>query len=247
MLCPPGLVAECSENSAGANAGPLGTHRLRSHTVPLSRRPVTAGPTPLGEIAQQTGLILATRSWLERTVANVAFDGFIFGQDVLCNEPDEGADRGALERGWRADGVTLAVGSLPWRPMPVTWIAVQSKRGANHLDLDRIADASGSDSGSRLVGHERFDETFDLDADDDGMDRVWELLTDEVCDWAVAADEQYGPLTVVFDGAEPKSHDALEHGATVYVAREVDNNDAFVNTLAVTVELVSQLRHATET
>jgi hypothetical protein len=176
----------------------------------------------------------------------VAFDGFIFGHDVVCDEPDEGAERSALERGWRADGVTLAVGSLPWRTMPVPWIAVQSKRGANHLDLDAIADASGSDSGSRLVGHTRFDETFDLDADDDGMDRVRELLTDEVCDWAVAADEQYGPLTVVSDGAEPESHDAVEHDAMVYVAREVDNDDAFVNTLAITTELVSQFRHALE-
>ncbi len=177
----------------------------------------------------------------------MAFDGFIFGHDVLCNDPKSGADRGALERGRRADGVTLAVGSLPWRPMPVPWIAVQSKRGENYLDLDRIADASGSDSGSRLVGHSRFDETFDLDADDDGMDRVRELLTDEVCDWAVAADEQYGPLVVVFDGAEPESHDSPEHGATVYLARKVDDDDAFVNTLAVTVELVSQFRDATET
>lgn len=92
----------------------------------------------------------------------MAFDAFVFGNDVLCDEPEEGAFRGALERGRRADGVTLAVGSLPWRPMPVPWIAAQSKRGANHLDLDRLADASGSDTGSRLVGHTRFDETFDL-------------------------------------------------------------------------------------
>lgn len=231
----------------GETLGTSGPTGYGHHPVPFSRRRSTGGPTPLSEIAQRSGLVLTTRSWLERTVANVAFDGFIFGHDVLCNEPDDGAARGALERGRRTDGVTLAVGSLPWRPMPVPWIAVQSKRGENHLDLDPLADASGADTGSRLVGHARFDETFDLDADDDGMERVREMLSDDLCDWAVAADGQYGPLIVVFDGAEPESHDAPEHGATVYVAREVSDDQAFVDTLAVTVELVNQLRHATET
>lgn len=71
------------------------------------------------------------------------------------------------------------------------------------------------------------------------------MLNDEVCTWAVAADEEYGPLIVVFDGAEAESSDALAHGATVYVAREV-SNDQDVDTLAITVELVNQLRDATE-
>jgi len=198
--------------------------------------------SPLLEIAEQTGLVLATRTWLERTVADVAFDAFRFGHDVLCNEPAEGHVRGALERGQNADGVVLAVGSIPWRPMPVPWIAIQSNRGANHLDLDSVADSSGTDTGSRLVGHTRFDETFSVDADDDGMDRVRALLSADVCDWAVAADERHGPLIVVFDGPEAASNEALEHDATVYVAREVDNDAAFVDTLTITLDLVEQLR-----
>ena len=182
---------------------------------------------------------------MKRSVANVAFDSFVFGHDVLCTEPGEGKDSGALERGTRADGITLAVGSMPWRSMAVPWIAVQSKRGRNHLDLDALADASSDNTGSRLVGHARFDDVFDLDADDGAMDLVRSVLTDELCAWALEADERYGPLTVVFDGPEADSQDSAGHGTTVFVAREVGDDDAFIETMAITIDLVTELLRAT--
>jgi hypothetical protein len=200
----------------------------------------------LATIAGNSDLVLTTRTWMERTVADVAFDSFTFGHDILCTEPTDGEGRGALERGVRTDGITLAVGSMPWRSANVPWIAVQSKRGANHLELDPLADASSDNNGSCLVGHARFDETFELDADDDAMDLVRSVLTDDLCDWAVDADDRYGPLTVVFDGPEEASNDAAAHGTVVFVAREVDDDDAFVETLAITIDLVTELLRATE-
>ncbi len=201
----------------------------------------------MADIAGKSDLVLTTRTWMERTVANVAFDSFIFGHDLLCTEPSEGEDRGALERGTRPDGVTLAVGSMPWRATNVPWIAVQSKRGGNHLELDALADASSANLGSRLVGHARFDEVFDLDADDDAMELVRSVLTDELCDWAVDADNRHGPLTVVFDGPDDESSNSAEHETAVFVAREVDDDDdAFVETMAVTIDLVTELLRSTQ-
>jgi hypothetical protein len=198
--------------------------------------------TPLADIAGQSDLVLTSRTSMERSVANVAFDSFIFGPEVLRTEPGEGDVRGGLERGTRFDGITLAVGSMPWNAADVPWIAVQSKRGGNHLELDPLADASSDNTGSNVVGHARFDEVFDLDADDDAMDLVRSVLTDELCEWAVDADERYGPLTVVFDGPEDGSG---EHGTTVFVEREVRDDDAFVETRAITIDLVTGLLRAT--
>lgn len=199
----------------------------------------------MADIAGKSDLVLTTRTWMERSVVDVAFDSFVFGYDVLCTEPGEGEDRGALERGTRSDGITLAVGSMPWRSTAVPWIAAQSKRGDNHLELDALADASSDNTGSRLVGHTRFDEVFDLDADDDAMDLVRTVLTDELCDWAVEADKRYGPLTVVFDGPEAESNESADHGTAVFVAREVGDDDAFVETMAITIDLVTELLRAT--
>jgi hypothetical protein len=195
----------------------------------------------LADIAGKSDLVLSTRTWMERSVANVAFDSFVFGHDVLCTEPIEGEDRGALERGTRSDGITLAVGSMPWRSATVPWIAAQSKRGANYLELD----ASSDNTGSRLVGHAQFDEVFDLDADDGGLDLVRSVLTDELCGWAVAADERYGPLTLVFEGPETDTNESATHDTAVFVAREVGDDDAFVETMAITIDLVTQLLLAT--
>lgn len=183
---------------------------------------------------------------MERTVADVAFDSFSFGHDVLCTDPMDSGARGALERGFHSDGTVLAVGSMPWTSVNVPWIAVQSKRGPNNLDLDQLADASSDNNGSYLVGHDRFDATFDLDADDDSMDLVRSVLSDELCAWAVAADERDGPLTVIFDGPEADSIDAVGHGTTVFVAREVGSDDAFVETMSIAVDLVTELLRAVE-
>lgn len=202
--------------------------------MPFSRRRRQPGPTPLADLAKQTGLVLTTRTWLERTVADVAFDDFLFGHGVLCNEAEDG-DRGALERGIRVDGVTLAVGSMPWRDMPVDWIAVQSKRGPDLLDLAR-------EKSNEPIGHQRFDNRFVVDADE--IDVVRGVLTDELCDWAVDADDKYGPLIVLFDGAEDETHDDPAHGSAVFVAREVADDDEFVATLDITIELVTAIRSA---
>jgi hypothetical protein len=204
--------------------------------MPFSRRRRHAGPTPLAELAQQTGLELTTRTWLERTVADVAFDDFVFGRDVLCNEAADGS-LGALERGIRADGVMIAIGSMEWREMPIDWIGVQSKRGADHLDLAR-------DRSAEPVGHQRFDDRFVVDADD--IEVVRDVLTDDLCDWAVDADDEHGPLIVLFDGAEDETDDDPGHGSAVFVAREVADDSALVATLDITIELVTGLRSALE-
>ena len=131
----------------------------------------------------------------------------------------------------------LAVGSMAWPSLPPVWIAVQSKRSANHLDLD--LDVPGIE-----VGHEQFDDTFFLDVDDEALEIVKDILSEELCDWAVQLEEEHGPLTVVFDGAEPESTEEAAHGSAVFLAREVSNDDEFVATLAITTELVCRFRSA---
>lgn len=124
---------------------------------------------------------------------------------------------------------------MAWPTLPPVWIAAQSKRSANHLDLDL-------DLPDPVVGHDRFDEAFFLDVDDEAFDLVQGILTKELCDWAVQLDEEHGPLIVVFDGAEPESGYEAAHGSAVFVAREVSNDDEFVATLAITTELVGRFR-----
>lgn len=165
-------------------------------------------------------------------MADVAFDSFAFGHDVLCASAVDGVHP-ALERGRRPDGLILAVGSMAWPSLPPVWIAAQSKRSANHLDLDlAVPDTE--------VGHERFDATFFLDVDHEALDVVKGVLTTELCDWAVQFDKEHGPLIVVFDGAEPESADEAAHGSAVFVAREVSTDEEFAATLAITTELVSR-------
>lgn len=184
--------------------------------------------------------MLATRTWMERTIADVAFDAFAFGHDVLCDEPDENGLRVALERGWRADGVVLAVGSMQFGATPIPWVAAQSKLGGNHLDLD----LDHPHDGARCVGLPLFDERFDLDVDIGSMEIVRTVVTDEVADWIVDADDQHGPLIVIFDGAEAEADDHLQHGSAVFLAREVADDDAFVATLALTRRLLEGFRAA---
>ncbi len=186
---------------------------------------------------------------MERSIADVAFDSFVFGHDLLCaDSPD--ANRAALERGRRTDGVVLAVGSVEWSDLPPIWIAAQSKRGADHLGLRSDPPTGGAADpashveagGLPMIGHARFDATFDLDADDDAMGIVRRVLTAELCDWAVDLDERHGPLVVIFDGAEPGGPDEAPHGSAVFVAREVSTDDAFVATLGITTALVDKFR-----
>jgi len=202
--------------------------------VPFSRHRRSDALTPLADVAKAGGLTLTTRVWLERTVADVAFDSFAFGHDVLCAAPVDGFHP-ALERGRRADGVTLAVASLAWPSLPPVWIAAQSKRSDNHLDLDLgVADAE--------IGDSEFDSAFCLDVDDDALDVVKSILTADLCKEAMRFEQDHGPLIVVFDGAEAETHDDAAHRSAVFLAREVSNDEEFVETLAITIELVSRFR-----
>ncbi len=157
---------------------------------------------------------------------------------MLCAEPIDGVHP-ALERGRRADGVILAAASLAWPSLPPVWIAAQSKRSANHLDVDlNVPDTE--------IGNEQFDSAFYLDVDDEALDVVKSILNEDLCEWAVEFEEEHGPLIVVFDGAETESTDAAAHGSAVFLAREVSTDEEFVETLAITTELVSRFRSTAE-
>ncbi len=124
---------------------------------------------------------------------------------------------------------------MAWPSLPPVWIAAQSKRCANHLDLDL-------DVPDTEVGHDRFDAAFFLDVDAEALEVVKGVLTRELCDWAVRFEEEHGPLIVVFDGAEPATGHEAAHGSAVFLAREVSTDDEFIATLAITTEMVSRFR-----
>lgn len=189
-----------------------------------SRRTPTTR-SDLHVLATRHGLALGRPSPAVRTIHHVGFDGFSFDDQVI-RRPD-GA---AVQRGVGSDGTMLAVGAMRWPDMPIDWLALSSRRSPDLLALD--------DSDSPAVGNDRVNERFRVDTDDEGT--AQRLLDAPVCRWLIATDDGFGPIHVVLDGPDAEE----PHVPTIYVAREVVDDQELVDTLDLAVAALHEFDHA---
>jgi hypothetical protein len=180
---------------------------------------------------------------MPRLVTAVAFDQFVFDDKGVTKTGGS-----SLVRGTGSAGTAIAVGSVPWPGMPIEWIALQSRRATDLLGL------AGDEMDA--VGHNRFDDRFAVDADD--VSRFRMLFRTSLRDWLVDFDDTHGPLIVIFDGAAEPAESAPRRRATdakdarnaddaslvptVFLAREVVDDNAVVATLGLTEELTEHIR-----
>lgn len=184
---------------------------------------------------------------LPRLVTAVAFDQFVFDERGAAK-----ASGATVVRGTTLGGPVIAVGSVTWPEMPIEWIALQSRRSPDLLGL----------AGDEMepAGHRTFDERFAVDADDVSLFR--KLFRTSLREWLVEFDDAHGPLIVIFDGSAdtsagtprrrrtdtPTDVAAVDPATvpTVFVAREVADDDAVVPTLDLAEELTAHIRAAVE-
>jgi hypothetical protein len=198
--------------------------------VSFFRRSGQAGEGGLADLAPPEGYSLEATITVGRSIAAVAFDEFIFEPLALIG------NRSMLERGTSNSGTILAVGSVPWPQMPIEWIALQPRGAPNHLAVDEEMEP---------VGHREFDEAFVIDADDASLFR--RRFRTSLRNWMVDFNADYGPLTIIFDGQPAEHAGSDEHPSAIFVAREVDNNDALLETLEIARILASHVRSGIHT
>lgn len=186
-----------------------------------------AGVGGIADLAPPEGYSLEATITAGRSIAAVAFDEFIFEPLALIG------NRSMLERGTSNSGAVLAVGSVPWPQMPIEWIALQPRGAPNHLAVDEEMEP---------VGHREFDEAFAIDADDASAFR--RLFRTSLRSWMVDFNADNGPLTIIFDGQPADTPSSDEHPSAIFVAREVDSNEALLETLEIATIVASHVRSA---
>ncbi len=128
-----------------------------------------------------------------------------------------------------AAGQIIAAAAVEWAEMPIGWTALQSRRGVDLLGLED----------PERVDVRRFDDAFAVDTDD--MPRFREQIAPAILDWIVWLDEQSGPLTIIFDGVTATDRLRDPDVPTIFVARLVTDDDAFLATAKVAVRLADHL------
>ncbi len=154
-----------------------------------------------------------------RAIDRVGFDRFVF--DTI-RERHGGASE---QRGVDGAGEALLVGSIAWPSMPIDWLALSSRRGPDHLELD-VGDPPDVDPDLA----ERF--IIDTDVDD-----LTDLLDEEVGSWLIATDNRVGPIYVVLDGPDPEE----DHTPTLFVACPEPDDFGTVDVADLALEALTML------
>ena len=149
------------------------------------------------------------------SITSVAFDSYAF-------EAVHSRDGVRLERGEDANGNVLAVGAASLQHHLGGWIALQSRRAPNLLNLVEQV---------RPSGHRPFDDAFIVDTDDLNLSR--DGFTTSFREQLVDIDASSGPLIIIFD---PGQDDPPQN--TLFVAREAGNDEVVAVTINVTLRVL---------
>jgi hypothetical protein len=149
------------------------------------------------------------------SITSVAFDAYVF-------ESVHSRDGVRLERGEDANGNVLAVGAAKLQTHLGRWIAFQSRRAPNLLDVVEQ---------SHAVGHKGFDDAFIIDTND--MSLVRDKFAVSLCEQLVEIDIAAGPLILIFDPGQDDSR-----LTTLFVAREAKNDEVVAVTINVTLRVL---------
>jgi hypothetical protein len=140
-------------------------------------------------------------------IDRIGFDRFTFDAPTRSR-----ADGATLQRGVDLTGIVLVVGSVPWRNMPIDWLALSPRRSDDFLELDIDVDEAP-------IVDPDLAERFIIDADDDDLT---DLLDESVVSWILRTDADIGPLYLVLDGPDPDQ----AHPSTIYVARVAGDDES---------------------
>lgn len=177
--------------------------------------------------------MLVASASVRHRVDDVGFDRFDFGLHAIQRH-----DGAVVQLGAGPDGRSLAVASIAWPDMPLSWMALSSRRSDRHLDLD--------DTASTPVGNDAVNDRFVIDVDDDDVDAARRLLDAAACRWLVATDDGFGPVEIILDGPDDQPGDRPVTGQpggnepAIYVAREVIDADEMLATLDLAAEALTQ-------
>jgi len=137
-------------------------------------------------------------------------------------EPVHSRDGVRLERGEDVNGNVLAVGAAALRTHLGGWIAFQSRRAPDLLDVAEQA---------RPAGQTAFDDAFIIDTDNLGL--FDNGFTTSLRQRLVDIDASAGPLIILFD---PGQADFPQ--TTLFVAREARNDEVVAVTINVTLRVL---------
>ena len=170
-------------------------------------------PEPTSDRSTPNTVTLVASSTV--SITSVAFDAYVF-------EPVHSRDGVHLERGEDANGNVLAVGAAKLQTQLGGWIAFQSRRAPNLLNVAEQ---------SHVVGHEGFDDAFIIDTDDISL--VRDRFAVSLCEQLVEIDIAAGPLIIIFDPGQDDSR-----LTTLFVAREARNDEVVAVTINVTLRVL---------
>jgi len=149
------------------------------------------------------------------SITSVAFDSYAF-------EPVHSRDGIRLERGEDVNGNVLAVGAASLQHHLGGWIALQSRRAPNLLNLVEQV---------RPSGHKAFNDAFIVDTDD--LNLIRDGFTTSFREQLVDIDASSGPLIIIFD---PGQDDLPQ--TTLFVAREAGNDEVVAATMNVALRVL---------
>lgn len=145
------------------------------------------------------------------SVASVAFDTYVF-------ETVHTRDGIRLERGEDVNGNVLAVGAVGLRVHLGGWIAFQSRRAPNLLDVVEPV---------HPVGDKVFDDAFLVDTND--INVVRDVFRTSLREQLADIDASAGPLILIFDPGQ-----ADPPLTTLFVARAARNDEVVAVTINTT-------------
>jgi hypothetical protein len=171
-------------------------------------------PEPTSDRSTPNTVLLVASSTVP--ITSVAFDAYVF-------EPVHSRDGIRLERGEDTNGNVLAVCAAKLQTHFGGWIAFQSRRAPNLLDVVEQ---------SHAVGHEGFDDAFIIDTDDISL--VRDRFSVSLCEQLVEIDIAAGPLIIIFDPGQDDSRPT-----TLFVEREARNDEVVAVTINVTLRVLT--------